>query len=662
MLQALLQRIVLPRQISEFERSYLRRMNKIGLLFFALHVPVFVVIAYFNDTGPLLAGLLGLAALAGPALAFVSFENPRSVSMTYGFASMLMGGVLVHVGQGPVQIEMHFYFFALLAMLAVYGNPLVILVAALTVALHHLALWMVLPKSVFNYDAPIWVVLVHAAFVVLESVATCYIARSFFDNVIGLEKIVQARTTELDARNRDMRLVLDNVGQGFLTIDRAGRMSSEQSAIVETWLGAADPGCTFAHYLGRKASVAGETFELGLEAVIDGFLPLDVTLDQLPRRFGIGTQTFSMQYKPIPASADFEKILIVITDVTAAVERERLEFEQREMVQIFDRLIQDRSGFMEFFEETRELVKRIASGAEIELTVLKRLIHTLKGNSAIFAITSLSDKCHELETWIDETGARPTEEQIGELSSSFERLRSNVDTLRGKNARPTVEVEKSEYDAVLGALLRNEPSAKLARRIANWWLEPTSRRLARISEQAQRIATRLGKAPVEVRIRDNGLHLEAARWASFWSSFIHVIRNAVDHGLEPKDERKSSGKQECGLIEISTAVQSNAFVVTIGDDGRGIDWKRIAERAKIKGIPHKTREDLTEAVFTDGISTAAYVSDLSGRGIGMAAVRAECHARGGTVQLHTTEGSGTRVVFSFPIASMAEDRTASYAA
>jgi two-component system chemotaxis sensor kinase CheA len=662
MLQALLQRIVLPRQISEFERSYLRRMNKIGLLFFALHVPVFVVIAYFNDTGPLLAGLLGLAALAGPALAFVSFENPRSVSMTYGFASMLMGGVLVHVGQGPVQIEMHFYFFALLAMLAVYGNPLVILVAALTVALHHLALWMVLPKSVFNYDAPIWVVLVHAAFVVLESVATCYIARSFFDNVIGLEKIVQARTTELDARNRDMRLVLDNVGQGFLTIDRAGRMSSEQSAIVETWLGAADPGCTFAHYLGRKASVAGETFELGLEAVIDGFLPLDVTLDQLPRRFGIGTQTFSMQYKPIPASADFEKILIVITDVTAAVERERLEFEQREMVQIFDRLIQDRSGFMEFFEETRELVKRIASGAEIELTVLKRLIHTLKGNSAIFAITSLSDKCHELETWIDETGARPTEEQIGELSSSFERLRSNVDTLRGKNARPTVEVEKSEYDAVLGALLRNEPSAKLARRIANWWLEPTSRRLARISEQAQRIATRLGKAPVEVRIRDNGLHLEAARWASFWSSFIHVIRNAVDHGLEPKDTRKSAGKSECGLVEISTAVQSNAFVVTIGDDGRGIDWKRIADRAKIKGIPHTTREDLTEAVFTDGISTAAYVSDLSGRGIGMAAVRAECHARGGTVQLHTTEGSGTRVVFSFPIASMAEDRTASYAA
>jgi two-component system chemotaxis sensor kinase CheA len=116
------------------------------------------------------------------------------------------------------------------------------------------------------------------------------------------------------------------------------------------------------------------------------------------------------------------------------------------------------------------------------------------------------------------------------------------------------------------------------------------------------------------------------------------------------------------VIELATAVQGSSFIVSISDDGRGIDWHRIAERAKSKGIPHNTPEDLTEAVFTDGISTAAYVSDLSGRGIGMAAVRAECHARGGKVQLHTTEGSGTRLVFSFPIASMAQDRAASCAA
>jgi len=258
MFEKILNRIILPEQISGFERQYLERVNKIGLWFFAFHVPIFVAFAYLNETGPLLALALSAAALVGPVIATLTFENPRSVSLTYGFTAMLMGGILVHIGQGPMQIEMHFYFFALLAMLAVYGNPAVIVVAALTVALHHLFLWVFVPASVFNYAASAWVVMVHAAFVVLESVATCYIARSFFDNVIGLEKIVQARTAELDARNRDVRLVLDNVDQGFLTIDRAGVLSTECSAIVERWLGEIQPGMTFGAYLSAKAPLHGK--------------------------------------------------------------------------------------------------------------------------------------------------------------------------------------------------------------------------------------------------------------------------------------------------------------------------------------------------------------------------------------------------------------------
>src|SRR5690606_1148059 len=110
---------------------------------------------------------------------------------------------------------------------------------AVTVAVHHLLLWMFLPASVFNYDAPWWVVAVHAAFVVLESVATIYIARSFFDSVIGLEKVVQERTTALEDRNRAMRLVLDNVEEGLLTIDGTGASSaSTQQRLVS---GSASP-------------------------------------------------------------------------------------------------------------------------------------------------------------------------------------------------------------------------------------------------------------------------------------------------------------------------------------------------------------------------------------------------------------------------------------
>src|SRR6202042_3083434 len=103
--------------------------------------------------------------------------------------SMFMGGLLVHFGQGPMQIEMHFYFFVSLALLAVYANPLIIIAAATTVALHHLVLYLFLPRSAFNYEASLLAVSVHALFVALESIAACFVARTFFENVGGLEKI-----------------------------------------------------------------------------------------------------------------------------------------------------------------------------------------------------------------------------------------------------------------------------------------------------------------------------------------------------------------------------------------------------------------------------------------------------------------------------------------
>jgi hypothetical protein len=124
--RALLGYLVLPANLSEFEAGYLQRTNKIALLFFLLHLPVFVAVAYFNDTGPALAAGLTTLVLAGPVAAYQGFSTPRVVSLVYGFVAMLMGGLLVHFGQGPMQIEMHFYFFALLAMLTIFGNPLVI--------------------------------------------------------------------------------------------------------------------------------------------------------------------------------------------------------------------------------------------------------------------------------------------------------------------------------------------------------------------------------------------------------------------------------------------------------------------------------------------------------------------------------------------------------
>jgi methyl-accepting chemotaxis protein len=224
----LLNYLILPREITEFEREYLRRINRIALWFFYLHVPAFVFVAWLAGTSLAQAALLTPLVLVGPSIAYVTFKNPRWVSMTFGFTAMVMGGLLVHFGQGPMQIEMHFYFFVLIALLSVFANPLVILLAAVTVAVHHFAVWLVIPASVFNYEASFWSVVVHAVFVVLESIAAVFVARSFYNDYHKshhaliesrqLQHRMQNENSDIQRQIVDLLQVVSDASDGNLTV------------------------------------------------------------------------------------------------------------------------------------------------------------------------------------------------------------------------------------------------------------------------------------------------------------------------------------------------------------------------------------------------------------------------------------------------------------
>lgn len=654
---SILNTIRLPAEMTKFEGEYLARVNKIATWFFALHVPAFMLVAYVNDTGPSMAVLLTAAVLVGPVVALKTFENPRHVSLMHGFTSMLMGGLLVHFGQGPVQIEMHFYFFALLAMLAIFANPLVILLAAGTVAVHHLALWYFLPESVFNYDAPLWVVLVHAAFVVLESVATCYIARSFFDNVIGLERIVQARTKEVDDKNKQMRLVMDNVDQGLLTVDRDGVVAVERSAVVDRWLGECSVGERFADSLARVDQRTAEAFETGFDQLLMGILPFEVAIDQFPSEMSFDGRYFGLEYTPISDNDELVQLLVVVTDRTAIVRQEQLETEQRETMSLLERSRRDQVGFLEFFEEAKILVRAITENHCEDAALLKRTVHTLKGNTMLYDVRSVAKICERMEDDMSETGGRPKEAMLAELGERWGRITDSLRVVIDADERDVVQVRPDEYRELLEKALATPTNRELAELLMSLKLERTQERLERVGEQAQRIGNRLGKRDIQVEIRDGGLRLEPSRWATFWQDFVHVVRNAVDHGLESEDERVARDKQGGGTLTLATEVDGDVFSIRIHDDGRGIDWDRVRAKAAEAGLPHETRADLEAALFHDGLTTRSEATVYSGRGVGLSAVRTACEERGGEIRVESRLGEGTAFEFRFPASEMAPSPT-----
>jgi two-component system chemotaxis sensor kinase CheA len=137
----------------------------------------------------------------------------------------------------------------------------------------------------------------------------------------------------------------------------------------------------------------------------------------------------------------------------------------------------------------------------------------------------------------------------------------------------------------------------------------------------------------------------------------------VDHGLETAEERAALGKSSCGHVALRTYLRGDRFVVEIADDGRGVDWVRVGLKATELGVPASTESQLRDALFRDGVSTAARVTDISGRGVGMGALRAATEALGGLVELDTRAKQGTTLRMVFPKNAMTPDlRTSSNAA
>lgn len=134
---------------------------------------------------------------------------------------------------------------------------------------------------------------------------------------------------------------------------------------------------------------------------------------------------------------------------------------------------------------------------------------------------------------------------------------------------------------------------------------------------------------------------------------VHIIRNAVDHGIEPPDEREAAGKPRQGTIHLSASQSGPHVVITIQDDGHGLDLKRIREKAISKGLisPDAALSDKEAAqlIFAAGFSTADQVTNVSGRGVGMDVVRQSIHALRGTVEIDSELGRGTTIHLTLPL-------------
>jgi two-component system, chemotaxis family, sensor kinase CheA len=450
----------------------------------------------------------------------------------------------------------------------------------------------------------------------------------------------------LDSRNSELRLVLDNVSQGLLVIDRDGFIASERSASIDSWFGPPPSGATLWSYLARHDAKVARMVRLGWLAVCDGLLPLELNLEQMPKALCVGERAYELAYEPILSGGELRKALIVVSDVTERLSAQRVESQQREFIAMLDRILRDRTGFLEFMAEAEAIVQRILSQETLAVD-MQRELHTLRGNASVFGFLRLSDLCRELEASIADTEQVPPSSKLEELEARWRELEARFTSLVEQRWPDEVlEIERSEHAAVLAAFDSGRPTHEIRNQIRDWRLEPLERTLDRFAGHARGLAQRLGKGNIEVSVVANGVRIERDRFRPFWAAFMHVVRNAVDHGLETPAERRQQGKPETGRLRLEAVRSASEVCIEISDDGRGVDWNTLARVAVEKGIVGVRPDEL---LFVDGLSTRSFADDISGRGVGMAAARAACRAIGGDVAVTSSPGKGTTVRFTIPL-------------
>ncbi len=182
---------------------------------------------------------------------------------------------------------------------------------------------------------------------------------------------------------------------------------------------------------------------------------------------------------------------------------------------------------------------------------------------------------------------------------------------------------------------------------------PVSGLFRRMIRLVHDISVKAGKK-VELELIGEETEMDKTVIETITDPLVHLLRNSLDHGLEPPDERLAAGKGEKGTVKLSARHEEGEVWVTIEDDGRGLNKEKILEKAITNGLIEGDGSDLTDKqinnlIFAPGFSTAAAITDISGRGVGMDVVKKNLEKIKGKIDVYSTPGQGSKIVLRIPL-------------
>lgn len=369
------------------------------------------------------------------------------------------------------------------------------------------------------------------------------------------------------------------------------------------------------------------------------FVPEQYTslTENLPRFWKINfknqTKIFVIDLSPVVEAGEITKVLVTLSDASQEeVSKDSRLYAHHKAIAFLEQLQdllsnkQQRLALADFFDEGNTVILDVhaliqnSNKENLDTNKLFRKLHTLKGNASALGLESVAYLAHEAEGLIHKLRDFPEEFE----AYDYEELQSHIRYLiRG--------IEACEF--ILRPKLDNEESFPVR------WSAYTHSS----SEGLVKCAEELGKQiDIEWSISDE---MPQDDFTVFKRMVVHLLRNSIDHGIEPPSDRIASGKDPTGKIKVDVSWEENFWQMMITDDGQGINAEGLRRVAKERNFELPDRElvlsELLEILCHPGFSSKEEVTTVSGRGVGMDAVAEEIRLLGGDIELCKTSKQGT---------------------
>lgn len=504
-----------------------------------------------------------------------------------------------------------------------------------------------------------------------------------------LELRVAERTAQLRQKTQDINAMLNNMNIGVCTVVSGNRLHPEYSAYMRTIFGTDDfAGRDVLGTLFAESSL-GEDSKAQIDAALGSILGEDsmmfdcnshllVKEMQIMGRDGT-SKTLKMGWSPINDDNNVvDKVLLTAEDITHLRELELESSHQKDELEIISQIIRISIGNFndfiasarKFADENRRLIQETQGLDPEVIPTLFRNMHTIKGNARTYEFKRITNAAHAAEEEYDRLRKdahaqwNPAK-MLGELDAVEAAIASYVEInedVLGRKGRASdlltsrgvfVSIEEiSSLKSIAAELVKQGSSdtvIRLQKTANSLGLIPLERLVSGSLDSISSLAKELHKPTPKVEIVNGDIGFNHAIAQPLKSALMHIVRNSLDHGIEYPEERVLSGKPERGRLRVSCERFGDHVELHVSDDGRGLALHKFYEKGLADGLfsadKPPTPEALAELVFQSGLSTAAEITQISGRGVGMSAVRDFLNEQGATVRI-VLKNPGTEFHFT----------------